>query len=170
MDDDALIAVAKLLHQCHDLSAGTHLAGSEEVVCHNDLSPRNTVYHTGNGTHVPFAFIDWDLAAPGRRVHDVAHMCWQWLDPGPAVTDVEAMARHMALIAHAYGLAAVSELVPTILWWQDRCWRGIEDQALRGSSAMRRLARSGVPNTIRDAYAWTMANQEKLGAQLEHLR
>jgi len=31
----------------------------------------------------PVAFIDWDLAVPGRRIHDVAHVCWQYLGLGP---------------------------------------------------------------------------------------
>ena len=54
----------------HDLTAGTHLAGPAEVVCHNDLSPRNSVYRdTGHGLR-PFAFLDWDIAAPGARLRD----------------------------------------------------------------------------------------------------
>jgi hypothetical protein len=37
----------------HDLTAGTPLAGAAETVCHNDLSPRNTVYRdTGAPTAV----------------------------------------------------------------------------------------------------------------------
>ncbi|HEV3399193.1 MAG TPA: phosphotransferase, partial [Actinomycetes bacterium] len=63
--DESLAAAARLVRELHDLSAGTPLAGSAEVVCHNDLSPRNTVYRdTGQGLR-PVAFIDWDIAAPG---------------------------------------------------------------------------------------------------------
>jgi hypothetical protein len=40
----SLVAVANLVRRFHDLTAGTDLAGDNEVVCHNDLSPRNTVY------------------------------------------------------------------------------------------------------------------------------
>lgn len=46
----SLAAVAGLARQFHDLTAGTDLAGGAEVVCHNDLSPKNTVYRdTGAG-------------------------------------------------------------------------------------------------------------------------
>jgi len=59
-------------------------------VCHNDLAPNNTVYSRngagpgdGGAGLRPVAFIDWDLAGPGRRIHDVAHVCWQYLGLGP---------------------------------------------------------------------------------------
>jgi Ser/Thr protein kinase RdoA (MazF antagonist) len=68
------------------LTARTELAGADEVLCHHDLAPNNTVYRAG----VPYPFIDWGVAGPGRRVQDVAHICWQWLDLGPSVTDVAA--------------------------------------------------------------------------------
>jgi hypothetical protein len=42
--DESLAAVARLVRRFHDLTAGTPLAGTAEVVCHNDLSPSNTVY------------------------------------------------------------------------------------------------------------------------------
>jgi Ser/Thr protein kinase RdoA (MazF antagonist) len=65
--------VARLVRQFHDLTAGTALAGHHEAVCHNDLSPKNTVYRDLEAGWRPVAFIDWDLAAPGARLHDVAY-------------------------------------------------------------------------------------------------
>ena len=62
--DDSLAGVARLVRQLHDLTAGTSLAGAAEVVCHNDLSPRNTVYRDQGRGLRPVAFIDWDIAAP----------------------------------------------------------------------------------------------------------
>ncbi len=67
-----------MVREFHDLTAGTPLARGAEVVCHNDLSPKNTVYRGDDGAVLmPAAFLDWDLAAPGERIHDVAHVCWQ---------------------------------------------------------------------------------------------
>ena len=40
---ESLAQVARLVRRFHDLTAGTPLAGDQEVVCHNDLSPKNTV-------------------------------------------------------------------------------------------------------------------------------
>ena len=149
--DSALVAVARLVREFHDLTAGTPLAGTAEVVCHNDLSPKNTVYRNGK----PVAFIDWDIAAPGLRIHDVAHVCWQYVGLGPDVPDVDEAARLVRVVADAYGLADRGVLVDTILWWQDRCWRGIEAAAEAGEPAMVRLRDLGAVDEVRAAYEWT---------------
>jgi hypothetical protein len=127
--DEALAEVARLVRAFHDLTHGTALAGDRDVVCHNDLAPKNTVYEGWR----PVAFIDWDLAAPGERTHDIAHVCWQYLELGPGVEDVRGTARRIRLICDAYGLDERDGLLDTVLWWQDRCRRGIEAGALRGS-------------------------------------
>lgn len=81
---DSLAAPARLVRAAHDLTAGHVLAEGGEVVCLNDLSFRNTVYRAEADLLRPIALIDWDLAAPGRRVHDVARLCRQFLRLGPA--------------------------------------------------------------------------------------
>ncbi|EIV92105.1 phosphotransferase [Frankia sp. QA3] len=42
--DAGLIRAAELVCELHDLTTGTPLADGHDVVCHNDLSPKNTVY------------------------------------------------------------------------------------------------------------------------------
>lgn len=65
--EQSLTRVTELVRELHDVPAGSALAGSSEVVCHNDLAPRNTVFRkSGDGGYRPVAFIDWDLAARGR--------------------------------------------------------------------------------------------------------
>ncbi len=160
--DDALLALAALVRDVHDLTAGTPLAGDGEVVCHHDLSPSNTVYRGTSGELLPVAFIDWDIAGPGRRIEDVAHVCWQWLDLGPGVTDITEARRKLTLICDAYGLASRDQLLPTIVWWQDRCWRGIEAGAGQGFPPMARLMRDGISDGIRLAEDWTRAHAAEL--------
>lgn len=157
--EESVLRVAELVREFHDLTAGTPLAGAHPVVCHNDLSPRNTVYGAGLR---PVAFIDWDLAAPGERVHDLAHVCWQYLGLGPAVPDPAAAARRIRLIADAYGLEDRSRLVETILWWQERCGRGIEDGAAAGDPAMARLLAAGAARSVRASHAWTLTHRRAL--------
>ncbi|CAO5178083.1 hypothetical protein FAIPA1_400037 [Frankia sp. AiPs1] len=41
------------------------------------------------------------------------------------------------LIREAYGLHRHAPLIETILWWQDRCWRGIQAGALTGQTRRR---------------------------------
>ncbi|WP_328869164.1 phosphotransferase [Streptomyces sp. NBC_00287] len=158
--DAALVRIARLVREFHDLTHATPLAGDRDVVCHNDLAPKNTVY---DGGWRPRAFIDWDLAAPGERVQDVAHMCWQYLDLGPGVTDVPEAARRIGLIREAYGVDRLDGLVDTILWWQDRCWRGIAAGAERGDAAMVRLWERGVVEDVRAAHDWVAAHRRELG-------
>jgi aminoglycoside phosphotransferase (APT) family kinase protein len=86
--DRAMTEQARLIRRFHDASASfscmtqrwdpllSDPAGEHEVVCHNDLSIPNTVYRNGR----PSAFVDWDFAAPGRRLWDLAYAVW-WLVP-----------------------------------------------------------------------------------------
>lgn len=159
----SLVRVAELVREFHDLTAGTNLAGDQEVVCHNDLSPKNTVYQKVGDELRPYAFIDWDIAAPGARIHDVAHVCWQFLDLGPGVADPARAGRLMRLIVDSYRLAGRERLVETVLWWQDRCWRGIRDSPM---PAMARLREDGVVERIQAAHAWTERHRATLEAAL----
>lgn len=167
VSDESLVAVVRLVREFHDLTAGTELAQDHEVVCHNDLSPKNTVYRPVSGSLRPTAFIDWDLAAPGARIHDVAHVCWQYLGLGPSVADVGETARRMRLIADSYELSDRRELVPTVLWWQDRCWRGIEAEACAGDVAMVRLRDAGVVREVQEAYQWVSDHRGALERSLK---
>ncbi len=159
--DAALARVAILVRELHDLTAGTGFAAGAEVACHNDLSPRNTVYRDGGAGPLPVAFVDWDIAAAGRRVEDVAHVCWQFVGLGPDA-DPDRAAAQVRLIADAYGLADRDDLVGSVLWWQDRCWRGIEAEAAAGDPAKASLRDSGVCDAIRAEYAWTAAHRRTL--------
>jgi phosphotransferase family enzyme len=163
---ESLTAVARLVRQFHDLTAGTPPAGDQEVVCHSDLSPKNTVYRDGGEGMRPVAFLDWDLAAPGARIHDVAHMCWQYLDLGPAVQDLATTSNRLRLMCDAYGLVDRSQIVDALLWWQDRCWRGIESGAQSGDAAMTALQASGAAGSVRAAYDWVLAHRAEMEAAL----
>ena len=55
-----------------------------------------------------------------------------------------------------------SELVETVLWWQDRCWRGIDQAAEAGDPAMVRLRDSGAVEQVRAGYAWVARHRAEL--------
>ena len=115
--DEQLLAASRLIRGFHDTLAASPLADGEETVCHNDLGPCNTVHRDG----VPYAFIDWDTAAPGPRVLDVAHAVWRW-----AITSdtdelaLDEQARRVRLMSEAYGGYEPTALLDAVLANQDR--------------------------------------------------
>jgi len=70
------------------------------------------------------------------------------------------------VICEGYGLDDRSELVDFILWWQDRCWRGIDAGAEKGEPAMVRLRDDGEVKAIQAAYRWTRRHRSALEAAL----
>jgi hypothetical protein len=122
----ALLAVARLIRRFHDLSRGfgptaeSHwqfMVGAPrvgEVICHNDLAPFNAVYRDG----APIAFFDWDLAAPGPALWDVAYAAWRFVPLYSGSTDRGPTDRATRLRAFcdAYGLEPTerANLVPMI--------------------------------------------------------
>ncbi|WP_128379561.1 phosphotransferase [Streptomyces cavernae] len=77
------------------------------MVCHNDVCPDNVVFRDGHAA----ALIDFDLAAPGRPLWDVAMAARYWvpmLDPASAAalypSGLDAAAR-LRILADSYGLS-----------------------------------------------------------------
>lgn len=79
--DTALASIARLLRALHDASRGFDADGltwderladpsGGTLVCHNDVCPENVVFRDG----VAVALLDFEFAAPGRPVYDVAHL------------------------------------------------------------------------------------------------
>lgn len=109
--DDTLATAARLLRRLHDATAGSDLAGEHEVVCHNDPSPCNYGFLADR----PVALIDFDHAAPGDRLRDVAYAGWLWTisaDDGPPIPE---QGRRLRLMADAYGLKDSSLLLDAVL-------------------------------------------------------
>ena len=115
--DTALASAARLLRRLHDAARGFDgggLAWSDALadpaggalVCHNDICPENVVFRDG----VAVAFIDFEFAAPGRPVYDLAHLA-RLCVPVEDDVDQERLGWHPAdrparlrIVADAYGL------------------------------------------------------------------
>lgn len=161
--EQSLARVAELVRELHDLTAGSALAGSSEVVCHNDLASHNTVYRdSGDGSYLPVAFIDWDLAGPGSRIHDVAYVSWQFVIGDPDRPDPITAGKLLRLICDAYGLVDRAELLPTIMACQDQNWRQIEASANAGDEVSQRLRDLGAVRTGQATYQWTATHQHEI--------
>lgn len=116
--ESTLVATATLLRRLHDATAGFEPPADAcwmlampadlpvEVVCHNDFAPYNVVF----GDDGPVGVIDWETAAPGARVWDVAYAAYRWAPlsrSAPAeLEDAQAQARRLRIFCDAYGLGA----------------------------------------------------------------
>lgn len=110
LTDDQLADAARLLRRYHDATANSQLAGDEEVVCHNDISPVNTVFVDGR----PTALFDFDMARPGPRVRDVSYGSFLWLNLGWDGPLPQEQRRRIRLWCDAYGLGARIGLIDEI--------------------------------------------------------
>jgi hypothetical protein len=150
--DTALASIARLLRGLHDAAGGFDpqgLAWSDaladpaggSLVCHNDVELSNVVFRDG----VAVALVDFEFAAPGRPVYDVAHLARLCV---PIDDDVDQArlgwrpadrAARLRLVADAYGLdpEGRAELLAVIDVALDR----IEAAARRGLEV-------GDPNTV----------------------
>lgn len=130
MTDEALSSAGRLLRSYHatvsDLSLPPGLRWSDEVadpqggpiICHNDVCPENVVFRDGDAV----ALLDFDLAAPGRPIWDLAQMARMWAPLRPPELVVEGMAHldpfhRLGILARAYELNATDqdELIEAIL-------------------------------------------------------
>jgi hypothetical protein len=142
------------------------------VVCHHDLSPRNTVFNNGRVV----AFIDWDMATLEAPIHDLTHAAWQFV---PLVSDrscrsqgwtsLPDRARRLTLLLDAYGLAARERIgfVEQVAERMEVSATGIEMMAEQGMPAFQRLVEIGAPATIRLDRQWVLAHRDELQTAIQ---
>jgi len=100
LSDDLLVQVARTIRNYHDLTAGSRLAQGHEIVAHHELGPHNTIFQEN---HL-IGFIDWDDAAPGTRLRDLANAVYNYVDVGHwSNQEASEQARRISLMCAAYG-------------------------------------------------------------------
>jgi ADP-ribose pyrophosphatase YjhB (NUDIX family) len=109
--DATLAAAARLLRRYHDLTVP--LAAGREVVAHGDTSPCNFVFRDG----MPVALIDFDAAAPGDRLQDVANALFLWLVLGHPALAAAEQARRIGIVCAAYGIEHDAAVVDATIAW-----------------------------------------------------
>jgi Phosphotransferase enzyme family len=151
--DDALVSIARLMRSFHEASTQVKIEATGwsaemadpaggTMVCHNDVCPENVVFRDGEAV----ALIDFDFAAPGRPIFDLA-ACARMCVP---VDDDLSASRvgfggldrpiRLRIVADAYGLDEPGrrELVDHL------------DRSIRnGGAFIRRRVEAGDPNFIR---------------------
>jgi hypothetical protein len=110
LSDARLDSAARLIRRFHDATAGTALAGDQEVVGHGDIGSHNIVFDGD----VAVGIIDWDVSVgPGSRLVDLGHAVWCCADV--AEQDVPWPSRPARC-----GACVTPTAGPTSAWWWTR--------------------------------------------------
>lgn len=134
----------------------------QEIVCHNDFGPWNIVYDR----HQPVGILDWDFAAPGPRMNDVAYaleyavpfrddqttLSWHHFE------EVPDRRRRLEVFAEAYGLTATDGLVDKVTTRQELTINHVEQLAARGLEPQATWAVDGTLDESKRLLAWTEQN------------
>jgi hypothetical protein len=100
LPDELLEQAARAIRRYHDATAGSRLSQGYEIVAHHELGPHNTIFQGGHLV----GFIDWDDAAPGTRLRDLANAVYNFVDVGHwANQTADEQARRIRLMCAAYG-------------------------------------------------------------------
>jgi hypothetical protein len=100
LSDERLVQTTKAIRRYHDATAGSSLAQGHEIVAHHELGPHNTIFQD---RHL-VGFIDWDDAAPGTRLRDLANAVYNYVDVSHwSNQEASEQARRLLLMCAAYG-------------------------------------------------------------------
>ena len=100
LSDDLLVQAASAIRSYHDITAGSTLAQGHEIVAHHELGPHNTIFQENR----LIGFIDWDDAAPGTRLRDLANAVYNYVDVSHWANQIaDEQARRIQLMCAAYG-------------------------------------------------------------------
>ena len=152
--------LTRMVRTLHDVTAD--FAPGHECVIHDDLQPRNVVVQHGK----PVGLIDWEQAQPGRRVEDVANLCWSFVEP-TSQSDCNEVGESWRVIADDYGLEPREDLVTTVLARMSTCVEDIVRGAAGGSVRHRRLAQRGDHVMIRAMQEWVAVHEQALRAAVQ---
>lgn len=122
--------------------------GDDQIICHNDTGAYNWIIQSGHFV----AMIDWDLAGPGRRIDDLAFLCWTGI-PLYREIPVEDVVRRLDLVVDTYAewgpMTVLDAVVERMTTATERIAAGIE----AGDPGMLNLATKGEPQRTRDRLA-----------------
>lgn len=173
-DEGVLREIGKRARELHDALDGFQLAPGtafvpwpvrpeeELIICHNDLSPWNTVMENGAFR----GFIDWDLVSKATREWELAWMCWRWAPIYPSGGRTGSTATQQAvrcrILLEAYGLDAIRrDGFVDLIDQRMRCGVDVVEQlGAEGVPGFDRLLATGMHLSGLDDSAWFNDHRE----------
>lgn len=151
--DEALASVAVLMRRFHRASRSfgpsaatwsSELAdpAGGRIICHNDVCLENVVFRDGTAA----ALLDFDFAAPGRPVYDLAQFARLCVPVDDEISAARlgwhpaAKPARLRLVADSYGLGATG---------RQQLVEALADSIARGGEFVRRRVEEGDPNFVK---------------------
>jgi 8-oxo-dGTP pyrophosphatase MutT (NUDIX family) len=117
-------------------------------VMHNDLGAYNVAF---DGDRVSGVF-DWDIAAPGLVLHELAHIAWTCVPLFRLVPD-QLTARRLRILATAYDGPSAAEILATVAPRVQSVVDGLRSGMAAGDRSLDRLAAVGEPDRTAEQLA-----------------
>lgn len=137
--------------------------------CEEAVGPPVTAHRSPHGPVAidddgALGVVDWEQLRPGRRVDDVAQLCWSFSPPGSeAVADV---GRRWRRVLDAYGLVDRVGVVPASLAKIEGCVDEIMRLAAGGSARHAGFLARGDHVELDAAHTWLNRNQDEMTNEL----
>ena len=175
LTDEALVSVAQLLRRFHEATASFDASGRSwhravppafrgGIVTHNDPNLDNVIFVDGRAV----ALIDFDLAAPGSAVWDVACAVRLWAPLRDEVDVLPALRgraiERMRLFVDAYGLPrrdrlrVVDALLEAHVW----CYDIVYEAVVRGHETFGEMWRDGGRANAMRSRSWIAEHERPL--------
>lgn len=159
--DDVLQNIAKMLRLYHDAVSDFTITedwkpidntpNKLEVICHNDFARYNIIFNDNR----PVGIIDFDVAAPGPRLWDIAYTLYTCVplsryyvsETGEKVhyhsgQDANRIKERVALFSESYGEEFEDNLLEMVLRLEGLC-QTIKRKAIEGDIAFQKMIDEG---------------------------